>query len=53
MVGKRAHSDAVTVVEGYAVCETHLPHLAQGTRWKALQDALKTGRGYTDTSGEF
>lgn len=53
MVGKLAHNDAVTVVEGYAVCEYHLPYLAQGMRWEALQAALKAGRGYTDTKGEF
>lgn len=45
--------DAVTVLEGYAVCSDHMGYVAQGTRWYALLEALRAGRGYVDTKGEF
>jgi hypothetical protein len=28
--------DAVTVIEGYAVCYNHMGYVAQGNRWHAI-----------------
>lgn len=31
---RKLHNAAVTVLEGYAVCEPHLPLVARGPRWR-------------------
>jgi hypothetical protein len=33
--------DAITVIEGYAVCEDHMGYVAQGTRFTAITQAAR------------
>jgi hypothetical protein len=33
----RVRTSAVTVIEGYAVCEDHVAFVAHGERWAAIQ----------------
>lgn len=36
-----AVAPAITVIEGFAVCESHMGYVAQGTRWFHIMEALQ------------
>lgn len=50
-VGPNPNRRAVTIIEGYAVCQDHLGYVAQGNRWSAIyHEARKAARPRQDSN---